>query len=296
MPQSTNDACRVSSLYDGAWRRYEVTGEFSLALSSNSSREWNSSEYHRLSQPQVSWGKKVLARLVLRGNELILDAGCGSGRLTADLLEALPEGRLIGIDLSQNMLQTARQHLEPKFRGHLDLVAADMTALPFVGVFDGIVSTAAFHWVMDPACLFRNLFQSLRPGGWLQAQCGGGTNIARLRARMQTLAQSPQYAPYLAGFPEPWVFLDAEPAAALLRGAGFVDVKTDLEPAPTLLDSRQEYFDFVKAVIVRQHIERISDPDLQQQYVSELTDRAAADDPPFLLDYWRLNMSAMVPK
>jgi len=266
-----------------------------LAPSSNPSREWNSLEYHRLSQPQLSWGKKVLARLRLRGDELILDAGCGSGRLTAELLDALPNGRVVGVDLSQNMLQTASEHLHPKFGGHVSLVVADMTALPFMGVFDGIVSTAAFHWVMDPSRLFHNLCQTLRPGGWLQAQCGGAGNLERLRERMRTLAHSHKYAPCLADFPEPWVYLDAERAAALLRAAGFVDVKTDLEPAPTLFDNRQEYFDFVKAVIVRQHIERISDPQLQLQYVSELADLAASDDPPFLLDYCRLNLSAQVP-
>lgn len=271
-----------------------------LAPSSSSgatpSREWNSNEYHRLSGPQVSWGKKVLARLRLRGDELILDAGCGSGRLTRELLEALPHGRVVGLDLSQNMLQTARQHLESNFRGRVNLVAADMTNLPFVNAFDGIVSTAAFHWVMDPARLFRNLFQALRPGGWLQAQCGGAGNIVRLRERMQTLARSLAYAAYLADFSEPWVYLDAENAAAMLRAAGFVDVKTDLEAAPTLLEGRQQYFDFVKAIIVRQHIERISDPDLRLEYVSELTELAAGDDPPFLLDYWRLNINARVSK
>jgi trans-aconitate 2-methyltransferase len=213
----------------------------------------------------------------------------------------LPSGRVVGLDLSQNMLRTARQHLESqhpesKFRGHFSLVAADMTNLPFACAFDGIVSTAAFHWVMDPERLFRNLFQALRPGGWLQTQCGGVGNVARLRDRMRALAQSRKYAAYLAAFPEPWVYLDAESAAAMLRAAGFVDVKTDLESAPTLFDGRRQYFDFVKAVIVRQHIERISDPDLQLEYVSELTDLAAGDDPPFLLDYWRLNMSAKVPQ
>jgi trans-aconitate 2-methyltransferase len=72
------------------------------------SREWNSAAYHRLSGPQVSWGKKVLSRLRLRGDEVVLDAGCGTGRLTAELLEALPRGRVVGLDQSQNMLGSAR--------------------------------------------------------------------------------------------------------------------------------------------------------------------------------------------
>src|ERR1700733_8576725 len=106
------------------------------------SREWNSAAYHRLSGPQVSWGKKVLSRLRLRGDEVVLDAGCGSGRLTADLLHALPQGRVVGVDLSQNMLNSAREHLESQCGSRLSLVACDLLDLPFENAFDVIVSTA----------------------------------------------------------------------------------------------------------------------------------------------------------
>ncbi|HZC22615.1 MAG TPA: class I SAM-dependent methyltransferase, partial [Candidatus Binatia bacterium] len=102
-------------------------------------REWNSDAYHRLSAPQVSWGKKVLSRLRLEGDEVVLDAGCGTGRLTADLLEALPEGRVVGIDASQNMLHSAREHLSPRFGAAVCLVACDFLHLPFARTFDGIV-------------------------------------------------------------------------------------------------------------------------------------------------------------
>src|ERR1700745_693855 len=113
----------------------------------SSFREWNSAVYHRLSGPQVSWGKKVLSRLRLRGDEVVLDAGCGTGRLTAELLDAFARGRVVGVDLSQNMLGSARQHLFSQFGARVSLVACDLLHLPFEHVFDGIVSTAAFHWV-----------------------------------------------------------------------------------------------------------------------------------------------------
>ncbi len=99
--------------------------------SPTSTREWNSSEYHRLSGPQVSWGKKVLSRLQLRGDELLLDAGCGTGRLTADLLQALPNGRVVALDVSQNMLRSAREYLQPQFGKRAQVVAADLPDLPF---------------------------------------------------------------------------------------------------------------------------------------------------------------------
>jgi trans-aconitate 2-methyltransferase len=266
-----------------------------VTQSPNSAREWNSSEYHRLSQPQVSWGKKVLARLRLRGDELLLDAGCGTGRLTAELLQALPNGRVVALDVSQNMSRAAREYLRPQFGERAQVVTADLLDLPFTAAFDGIVSTAAFHWVLDHDRLFRGLFQSLRPGAWLQAQCGGGQNLARLNQRMAGLAESPEFAPFLANFRWPWLYQDAEGAGDTLKRAGFVENKTSLEAAPTVFEDRRHYMEFVKTVIVRTHLERLPDVILREQYVSDLADQAANDDPPFLLDYWRLNLNARKP-
>jgi trans-aconitate 2-methyltransferase len=259
------------------------------------SREWNSREYHRLSQPQVTWGKKVLARLNLNGDEFLLDAGCGTGRLTAELLQGLSNGRLVALDVSKNMLRSAREYLQPQFGGRLAFVAADLQDLPFENAFDGIVSTAAFHWVLDHDRLFRGLYRALRPGGWLQAQCGGGANIAQLRERMDKLAVTSRYAPYLADFPSPWLFQNAEGAAETLRRAGFVDVETSIEPASIVMDNRQHFVDFVKSVIVRVHLDRLP-ADMQHEYVSQLADKAANDDPPFILDYSRLNLGARKPQ
>jgi trans-aconitate 2-methyltransferase len=263
--------------------------------SPNPTREWNSSEYHRLSQPQVSWGKKVLSRLNLQGDELVLDAGAGTGRLTADLLHALPKGHVVALDVSQNMSRSAREYLRPQFGERAQIVTAELLDLPFTAAFDGIVSTAAFHWVLDHDRLFRELFNSLRPGGWLLAQCGGGKNIARLTGRMDALANTPAFNPFLASFPSPWLYQDADAAADTLLRVGFVDVETSLEAAPTLFDDRQHYSEFVKTVIVRTHLERLPDNRLRDKYVSALADQAELDDPPFLLDYWRLNLSARKP-
>jgi len=259
------------------------------------SREWNSSVYHRLSGPQVGWGKKVLSRLRLRGDEVVLDAGCGTGRLTAELVEALPRGRVVGIDLSQNMLAGAREHLWSQLIVPVGLVAADLLHLPFERAFDGIVSTAAFHWVLDHHRLFLELRRTLRPGGWLEAQCGGGANVAALRKRALALASTPEFSAFFADFREPWFYADAEGAACTLDRAGFVDVVTSLEPAPTVLNNAQQYSEFVSHIILRQHLKRIPDEDLRAQFMTRLTEAAGADDPPFSLDYWRLNLTGRNP-
>lgn len=258
-------------------------------------REWNSEVYQRVSAPQFGWGKKVLDRVRLRGDETVLDAGCGTGRLTGELLARLPQGRALAVDLSANMLQTARRDLEPRFAGHVFFVVADLQQLPFHQAADGIFSTAAFHWVKDHERLFRSLHDALRPDGWLEAQCGGGPNLAELLRRAEALISVPPLAQFFAGWQSPWEYASAETTAERLRRAGFAEINTGLEPAPVLLAGAGQYREYLANVIFHRHLERIADLGLRQRFLDELTRQAGEDDPPFVLDYWRLNLSARKP-
>lgn len=259
-------------------------------------REWNATDYHRLANPHVTWGRKVLVRLPLRGNETVLDAGCGTGRLTAELLEALPNGKVIAVDLSANMLAEARRHLEPLARGRVYYLQADLQTLTLAEPVDAIYSTAALHWVRDHELLFRHLFACLKPGGWLVAQCGGGANIANVLARAAELMASDDYRPYFEGWPGPWEFADDRTTAGRLVGAGFVDVETGLEETPVVLGDYDEYRDYLETVVFGSHLSRIPDATLRRGFVEKLAEQAARDDPPFQLDYWRLNLQARRPE
>jgi trans-aconitate 2-methyltransferase len=193
------------------------------------------------------------------------------------------------------MLAGAREHLWSQLNVPVRLVAADLLHLPFERAFDGIVSTAAFHWVLHHDRLFLELRRTLRPGGWLEAQCGGGANVAGLRKRALALASTPEFSAFFADFREPWFYADAEAAACTLDRAGFVEVVTSLEPAPTVLHDAQQYSEFVSHIILRQHLKRIPDEHLRAQFMSRLTEAAGTDDPPFSLDYWRLNLTGRNP-
>ena len=118
-------------------------------------REWNAETYHRVSNPQFDWGMVVLARLPLDGGECVLDVGCGTGRLTEQLLARLSLGRVIGIDQSSNMVSVAREHLK-RHGDRLRLLVADAAALPIREEADAVFGTATFHWVLDHPRLFRS--------------------------------------------------------------------------------------------------------------------------------------------
>src|SRR3954468_9437633 len=142
-------------------------------------RKWDGAAYDRLSTPMERLGREVLDRLDLRGDEAVLDAGCGSGRLTELLIERVPDGRVIGVDASASMIEAARERLGPD----ADLRVADLVGLDLGGeTVDVVYSTATFHWIADHDALFASLRAALRPGGRLVAQCGGAGNIASLHA------------------------------------------------------------------------------------------------------------------
>ncbi len=260
-----------------------------------SSREWDSAAYHRLSDYQYAWGRKVLARAPKRDHQTVMDAGCGTGRLTAELLRSLPHGRVAAVDLSGNMLRSARTNLQAEFSGRAWFVNADVQALPFAAAFDGIFSTATLHWAKDHPRLFRSLFAALKPRGWLEAQCGGGANLARMRHRANTLIASAKYAPFFQGWSEPWEYASPEVTAERLWSAGFVQINTWLEPAEFALPDKGVFKQYLATVTLHRHIERIPDPKLRDDFLEDMVGLASAD-PEFSLDYWRLNIQAAKPE
>lgn len=257
--------------------------------------EWEAEAYHRLSDPQFSWGLRVLEDLELSGDETVLDAGCGTGRLTAELLKRLPHGRVIAVDRSRNMLRVAGEYLKPLFGERVRFVRADLQTLRIEEAVDGIFSTATFHWVRDHSLLFSHLYEVLKPGGWLHAQCGGRGNLSRLLRRASALMAQEPYARFFSGWPGPWEYADDITTAERLRAAGFIDVRTSLEPASVTLASDEEYRSFIINVIFREHLARVLDDKLQAQFAAALTEQAAGDDPPFELDYRRLNLRGKRP-
>lgn len=263
---------------------------------SNNSREWNAAEYHRVSAPQFQWGQRVLSDLHLRGDECVLDAGCGTGKLTRLLLQNLPRGRVVGLDLSRNMAAHAQADLHSEFGNRAQFVVADLVALPFRNAFDGIFSTASFHWVLDHDVLFRGLFGVLRPGGWLHTQCGGGPNLAQLRVHVCALSKAVEFAPWLGEFPEPWFFSDAAAAASQLRSAGFEEIQTGLEAATVTVSSAEEFQSYLRTFILHRHLELLPSELLRESFVKQLASISSEEEPPWSLDYTRLNLRARKPE
>lgn len=210
--------------------------------------DWDAATYDRVADPMFRWGVEVVGWLDLRGDERVLDAGCGSGRVTEVLLERLPRGSVVALDLSPAMLEEAQRRLAP-FGDRVEYVLADLArALPVRGRVDAVLSTATFHWVPDHDALFRNLAAVLRPGGRLAAQCGAAGNIRRV---LEAAARAG------VGWEGPWRFPTVEETRARLERSGFVDVEVWAHEEPTRVEPREALETYLRTVCLRAHVERL---------------------------------------
>lgn len=252
--------------------------------------DWDAKAYDRLAAPQEEWSREVLARLPLDGDETVLDAGCGSGRVTKLLAERLPRGRVIAVDGSESMVATAREALAP-FGDRVEVVHSDLLALEVEEPVDAVFSNAVFHWIFDHDELFRRLRAVLKPGGRLAAQCGGEGNVANWVAAVKRAAAREPFAQHLAERADPWHYTTVEETEARLEHAGFTDVRCWLVERVVEPEDPRHY---VAVVGLAAHHEMLP-PELRDPF----TEAVDAELPrPLVLRYVRLNIegrAAAVP-
>ncbi len=247
-------------------------------------KEWDAAGYQRISVPHEEWATAVLERLPLSGDETVLDAGCGTGRVTRMLVERLPEGRVIAVDGSAAMVEKVREVLRPTDESFV----SNLTALELPEPVDAAVSSAVFHWIADHETLFARMRAALRKGGRLEAQCGGKGNIEAFAAASAEVAAREPYAEHLAAadFEIPWHYYDAAETEERLRATGFTDVKAWLTPWEVVPPDARA---FMRELIVKPHIDTLP-PALHEPF---LDDVLAESGEPLTLRYVRLNISAV---
>jgi len=202
--------------------------------------DWDATKYARVATPQREWSDAVLSRLELEGDETVMDAGCGTGGVTAHLLELLPEGRVIAVDGSPSMIEEARERL-PADR--VEFVCQDLARLDLGERVDHVFSNATFHWIPDHDTLFSRLRQTIEPGGTLVAQCGGRGNVAEIVAALEQVTREEPFADFVGKVESPWNFAGPEETEASLIAAGFEDANCWLEERIAHPEEPQAFFE-----------------------------------------------------
>ena len=245
------------------------------------SRDWDAATYDRVSDVQFAWALEQLGRLPLRGDEVVLDAGCGSGRVTAELVNRVPHGRVYGVDVAPSMVAHARERLGDS----ATVLRQDLLELDLPEPVDVVFSNATLHWIEDHDALFATLGRAMKPQGRLIAQCGGEGNVASFLRVTDAVANEEPFAAHFEGWQWPGHFASAPDTSARLRRAGFTDVSCWLEPRPV---TPADLIPFVQAVCLVRHMDRLPEQ-LKPLFRDRVLKRLGS---PVTIDYVRLNMTA----
>lgn len=248
-------------------------------------RDWDATTYDRISAPQQVWAREQLERLHLNGDEVVLDAGCGSGKVTALLVELVPDGHVYAVDVAPSMVEHTRKALGDRAA----VSCQDLTELSLPEPVDVVFSNATFHWIGDHEALFAALHRNMKPGARLLAQCGGRGNIDAFRRAADEIAFREPYAPYFADWRRPWNYASAEETEQRLEVAGFEQVSCWLQDKPTPLAEPRS---FVTTVCLVRHLDPLPD-ELRERFVDEVLAATRRPGEPLVLDYVRLNMAAV---
>jgi trans-aconitate 2-methyltransferase len=188
----------------------------------NNNYSWDARTYDKVSSNvQLEWGRKLLEKRRWIGNEIVMDAGAGSGNLTKILADKVPEGHVYAVDADSNMVQQAKSNLSGC--RNVQVIHSSMDKVSLLTQVDMIFSIAALHWVLDQEGVFLHFWQLLKPKGELLIECGGGKNLERTLRVIFKIMQSEQFKKHFANWKQPWYFPKPDETKTLLRKARFKD-------------------------------------------------------------------------
>lgn len=191
---------------------------------------WDAKEYAKHSSVQQVWARELIAKLQLRGNESLLDIGCGDGKITAEIASLLPEGDVIGVDNSPDMVALARKHFPQSRHPNLSFELVDASHLRFEKQFDIVFSNASLHWIKDHKPVLSGIQKSLKADGRVFLQMGGKGNAEGILSVLDTITIEKTWKRYFSDFEFPYGFYEPAMYTQWLKEAHLVPLRVELLP------------------------------------------------------------------
>jgi trans-aconitate 2-methyltransferase len=280
---------------------------------------WDARTYDQVSYlVQYKWGQQVLEWRKWHGDEIIMDAGCGSGLLTRQLAKKVPRGKVYAVDIDSNMVRQARKNLQ--LFDNVEVIEFSFTDVRLPQRLDVIFSNSALHWVQDQRNAFQNFWEMLKPmnstnkdtvsgnsvgsigNGQLLIQCGGCGNLQQIITLLEQIKQLDQFKAYFTNWKQSWYFANPDDTDKLLKEIGYVNSRVYSNRDCVILPNRRMYSRFIKTVVAKPYLERLStdkDEKLKKAFLElfldEVKKNSGKSKTRWFLDFVRLNIVAHIP-
>jgi len=217
--------------------------------------DWDAITYDRISDAQESWGQEIIEYRKWKGNEIVLDAGCGSGRTTKILSIKVPQGKVIAVDSDLSMINLAKENLS-KF-SNIEFIKMDISEIELAEKVDVVFSNATLHWILNHKKVFERLWQILNFEGQLLIQCGGHRDLAKTLSILNKVCESKEFNNYFGNnkgediWKQTWYFAKKEDTEKMLKEIGFSNIEVLLEKKVVKFHDKEDYFLFIKTIVLR---------------------------------------------
>jgi len=260
--------------------------------------DWDASTYDNISDVIESWGLDLIERLKLKGNEIVLDAGCGSGRLTKIISTKLPKGKVFAVDLDSSMIKLANERVRKI--SNVKFIQSNICDIELQDKIDVVFSNAVLHWISNHRKVFGHFWQILKPNGQLSIQCGGYGNLTKTLPVFNKVRKSLEFCNYFCNrkgesiWNEPWYFAKAEDTEKILKEIGFKNIEVSLENKVAKFHDKEDYFIFIKTIVLRPYLEYLSNDTLKNMFAKAVVHEIETNfkELQWKLDYVRLNIHA----
>jgi trans-aconitate 2-methyltransferase len=260
-------------------------------MNDNNNYSWDARTYDKVSSNvQLEWGRKLLEKRRWVGNEIVMDAGAGSGNLTKILADKVPQGYVYAVDADSNMVQEAKSNLSGCRNVQVMQSSMDKVNLPTE--VDMIFSNAALHWVLDQEGVFLHFWKLLKPNGELLIDYGGHGNLERPLLVIFKIMQSEQFKEHFANWKQSWYFPKPNETESLLQKVGFKEIQVDLSSQITSFPDRQSFATFVRTVIMKPFLGYLPDANRKEQFIDAVLNEFEGQGWPWSLEFIRLTISA----
>jgi trans-aconitate 2-methyltransferase len=260
-------------------------------INNNNNHSWDARTYDKVSSNvQLEWGQKLLEKRRWVGNEIVMDAGAGSGNLTKILADKVPNGQVFAVDADSNMVQQAKSNLSGC--RNVQVIHSRMDKVNLPTEVDVIFSNSALHWILDQEALFPHFWQLLKPNGELLIEYGGHGNVERPLSIIFKIMQSDEFKEHFVDWKQSWYFPKPDEIERLLKKARFRDIQVNLSKRSTAFSDYPGFVLFMRTVIMKPFIGYLPNAKKKDQFVDALLNEFERSGWAWSLDFMRLSISA----